>query len=1049
MSHTQKFRRNVLAAGIASFLSVGILNAATVEESVLSLNINKQKITKSLIDLTKSSGVQIVLSENISGSMQVPAIKGEYSLSNALNLILSNTGLTYEFISDDTVLIKEGNADSKENSDKTKENVEEIVVTGSRITRASSQVAANVIVMDAEALRATGENTLERALRQLPQNIYGATEVGAVMSGTGMSFNGALNITGGSSINLRGLGSESTLVLIDGRRIGKSGLFGGISDISAIPLASVERVEIMLDGASAIYGSDAVGGVVNIILKKDYDDTEITYEYGAPEAGGFSEHMLTLSGGTHWDSGRVRATFERFQRNNLDGAERPERIYRTVYQSPARVIGFPVFYQYNGQNYLPSELATEGLTPDMEGVQAVGYAQLPGDWDGIGELSIADLTGFASHDDSYDPDAGDGISLIPSQERHTLQVGFDQSLPWFGGDIILSGSAYYSDRQTQAANGSFTFSPRFHVLDPGNPLPFEGSMTNSLYWRISGLADKHYETDQQVTRWNLALDGEVGESWRWQVSAGQSRDRIDSLYVGNAIPATYWSEPMLDYYRGFGYTEERLAAFDYRFTELVDAGLNVFAGDIKKANDPVLLAQLVESPQTVFAINRENTFEASANGVLFALPGGDVHLAVGANWREESLKSRSERSVSQLGFVTNWSTPTSAFDAEANRIVRSVFTEVLLPLVGSGNSMPGVEQLSLTGAARYDSYNWYRGDSTWSLGLIWSPIDQLRIKANQSTSYVVPTPREALIEPVIYNYNGAFGPSFYDESGNYVGSGQGFDLYGKYIYGGNPDLQPETASTVSAGVEFTPESIPGLTLSATWHQTTYHNRIGSSPSPEFILGTDYVSKYHSLTRDEETGWLNLDTRAINFASVEVAGVDYRLRYNRETAIGQFILTTNISYTGQYDRLEVAGEGPVNEVADVSFQSQSVIPAYRYSANLGWYHRGLSANLDASTASKTVSTADVFSTVIQRVGKAALAMDLLFAYDFEQGDLFSSPAWLGKTAVSLKILNVLDDHPKYEINNLTTGEPHNVPELNANLADPRGRMFYLSLTRRFN
>jgi hypothetical protein len=181
--------------------------------------------------------------------------------------------------------------------------------------------------------------------------------------------------------------------------------------------------------------------------------------------------------------------------------------------------------------------------------------------------------------------------------------------------------------------------------------------------------------------------------------------------------------------------------------------------------------------------------------------------------------------------------------------------------------------------------------------------------------------------------------------------------------------------------------------------------------------------------------------------VEAAGVDYRLRYNRETAFGHFVLTANVGYTSKFERTEIAGEAPINEVANVGFQSYGVIPAYRYSLNLGRYHRGLSVNLDASTSSKTVSTGGT-TTVLQRVGKAAVQTDLLLAYDFEQGDLLSPLTWLEKTEISLKILNVLNDRPEYQINNLTTGEPHDQPELNSNLADPRGRMFYLGITKRF-
>ena len=113
-------------------------------------------------------------------------------------------------------------------------------------------------------IRASGELTLARVLRQLPQNVNGTNET------YGSELNGSNNVTGASTVNLRGLGSESTLILVDGRRVGYSGLLGGVTDISSIPLSMVDRIEILLDGASAVYGSDAVGGVVNIITRKDY-----------------------------------------------------------------------------------------------------------------------------------------------------------------------------------------------------------------------------------------------------------------------------------------------------------------------------------------------------------------------------------------------------------------------------------------------------------------------------------------------------------------------------------------------------------------------------------------------------------------------------------------------------------------------------------------------------------------------------------------------------------------------------------------------------------
>ncbi|WIO75048.1 TonB-dependent receptor [Porticoccaceae bacterium LTM1] len=1023
----------------------------------INFDIKSQSLDTALLKLSEQSNIQLIMDSSALGNINSKGLLGSMTIENALRGLLKGTGLTYSF-EGETVKIITDDKDENAGNEHVKDvkEVEELVVTGSRIVRASSQVAANVLTLDAEALRGTGQSTLEGALRQLPQNIFGASEVGATAAGSGMSFNGALNITGGSSINLRGLGSESTLVLIDGRRIGKSGLFGGIADISGIPLNSVARVEIMLDAASAIYGSDAVGGVVNIILKKDYEGAEITFEYGTPEAGGFGEHILTMSGGTSWDSGRVRATIEHFQRSNLDGNERPERIATSYFSSPAYITAFsPLFYQYNGENYLASELAGLGLNPSSPGVEAIRYSQLPASQNGS-NLLVDDFVGLTAYPE--DPEAEDGISLIPSQKRSTVQVGFDQALPWGEGDVTLSGSLYYSDRQTYAANGAFTFAARFYEFDDANPLPFEGSgtSTNSVFWRIPGLADKHFESDQEVWRWSLGLDGEMGGSWRWNMSTGQSRDRIDSQYINDSITSdVYYSDEVLDYFRSIGYTEDYIEnQLDYRFTNLIDSGLNVFASDILE-NDSALLAQLVAGQKDILAINQENSFEASVNGALFDLPGGEVHLALGVDWRQEILETASSTSVYQSGFESNYSLPTDGYDkVEVRRVQQSAFAELLLPLVGADNSVTGIERLNLTGAARYDSYSDFGGDSTWSLGMIWNPVEQVTVKANQSTSYVVPTPREVLVDPEIRNYpellpwftNGV--PQYLrDENGAYTGE---VDFLGMDIFGGNPDLQPETASSQTVGLEVKPETIAGLTLGATWHRTTYNNRIGPAPIPVFTSGTDYVSKYRNVTRDEEKGWLIVDYRAINNAQVEISGVDYHVRYDRETDVGQFIFTANVGYTGKYERVEVTGDEPINVVADVNFRSHNVIPAYRYSANLGWYNGGWSANINANTSSKTVSSdqREGAGDRTQRIAKAALKTDLVLAYDTEQGGGMDIPDWLKNTVVTFKIMNLFDDHPEFEIKDLTTGEPYPLPALNANLADPRGRMFHLGVTKRF-
>ena len=149
--------------------------------------------------------------------------------------------------------------------------------------------------MDQQAIRATGEFTLSRVLQQLPQNVNGTNAT------YGSKLNGVNNKTGAATVNLRGLGSESTLILVDGRRVGYSGILGGVTDISTIPLSMVDRIEILLDGASAVYGSDAVGGVVNIITRSDYTGVEVDVDYSRPHKSGFDETRVSIAGGFAWD----------------------------------------------------------------------------------------------------------------------------------------------------------------------------------------------------------------------------------------------------------------------------------------------------------------------------------------------------------------------------------------------------------------------------------------------------------------------------------------------------------------------------------------------------------------------------------------------------------------------------------------------------------------------------------------------------------------------------------------------------------------------------
>lgn len=1044
------FKRKGLVAGVATALSLYAGSVFADKNTVFDVEISDQSLEETIAVLAEKSSVQIILSKEVKDNISLKALKGSYTLSAALAEVLSGTGLTYKFNSEDLLIVQPES--TEERSEGEKEEVdEEIVVTGSRIARTPSQMAANVIVLNGDELRASGESTLEGALRRLPQNMFGASPVGATVKGSA-GLNGAINIAGASTINLRGLGSESTLILIDGKRIGKSGVFGGVSDITGIPFSAIERVEILLDGASSIYGSDAVGGVVNVIMKKGYQELEIAHEYGAPVDGGFEEHVFSVNGGISWDGGQLRTTYEHFQGSNLDGEERPESVAWSRFHSPGQIQGLLV-YTYQGESYFPAEMISRLGLPADSGIFApfsepgVGFEYgdtfLPEGQDGT-NLSVDDFPSIEPYFGVDTPfrinsDASEGVSLIPAQQRDSLRVGFDQALDLWGNEVILSGTVYYSKRQAYAANGGFTFLAFPEAGDPLNPFGYGGGGL-AVNWYIPSLPAKHYETDERVARWNLALDGTIGENWSWAVAAGQSRSKLDSNFFNEQI---------------YNHSEAGAPPEEERETylQLLDEGLNLYASDIVAANSPEILARLVKPESPISSINEENTLNINARGVLFSLPGGDVHLAVGADWRQERLETESSRPIiagsafsNSVGSVTLSSLPSDAFSMQINsKTQRSGYAELLLPVIGADNAMTGIEQLVLTGSVRYDSYHENGSSSTRSLGLIWNPIDQVKVRINQSTSFVTPSFRDRLRLTEFENRvtdsrpNGQAIP-VRDDNGQVIG----VDYVGTYIRGGNPDLKPERGESLSVGLQFTPNVLPGLTAQVTWHETAYKDRIGNPVTNIRDLGSvDYVALYPSISRDER-GLLVIDQRSINIALVETAGVDYYLRYARDTRFGQFHASMNVGYTSKHNHIQFPGDDPVTQLANISINSRRVIPATRYITNLGWHHRGLSVNLTADTSSKTVSA----RSSSQRTVTPALNANISMMYDFERGDLFTTPSWLQDMMVKLAVLNVLDDHTETTFIDLRTGEPSIYSELNANVVDPRGRMFKLSVTKRF-
>ena len=305
--------------GIALVLSLAMLGTTPVfaqQAAVHNYAMPSQPLGAALNQLALSSDRQILVPPDLVRGRTAPALDGRYTLDAALRKLLAGSGLTYEVTGTGTVVIKR--APSAANPQGTKAHkqsvaekappatLEAVSVTGTRIR--GGVTASPTITIGAQQIQDEGFSDLGEVIRSIPQNFSGGQNPGVTLPPSGPDGN--QNLTGGSGMNLRGLGPDATLTLLNGRRMSYGGYAQAV-DISMIPVEAVERLEIVPDGASAIYGSDAVGGVANVILKREFNGVTVGARYGGATEGGLITREYTATAGTTWATGGFIAAGEK------------------------------------------------------------------------------------------------------------------------------------------------------------------------------------------------------------------------------------------------------------------------------------------------------------------------------------------------------------------------------------------------------------------------------------------------------------------------------------------------------------------------------------------------------------------------------------------------------------------------------------------------------------------------------------------------------------------------------------------------------------------
>ena len=892
--------------------------------------------------------------------------------------------------------------------------IEEIVVTGSRIARTPGELAGNLVVLGEEFINATGEATLERVLRQLPQNLNSTSET------IGSNLNNVSNFTGASTVNLRGLGSESTLILIDGKRTGYNGFLGGVTDVSKIPLSMVERIEVILDGASAIYGSDAVGGVVNIITRKDYEGVELDLNYNWPDGGAYDEVRGSVAGALELEGTRVRLNYSRSGHSGLDAADRQTSLLDlSVANGPQDDVrfccgadgsSFPVVYRLDGDVLTLAEY--NALSPeDQARASAENYVVLPQGFNS--NSSVDDITQFGMA--NWGQEVLTGRHILPDETRDSFSASVERD---FGLQLSATAHVRYETRDTTYDRGHLGIGGL--SLSGANPFnPFDRLIHLRGQRRDLGLSAT--ESQSETLNYGLDLEGSFNEGWDWEAGFGLSTEDTDSnrlrtldrvaLQTGmrsNGLPRSEFL---------FGETVESCAekggVFSFGFCRVTLPPIPPIDpwSDLSAYVTPSLLAA---------STNAQTRFDALVRGVVWSVPAGDVRLLLGYSRHNTTLDSQSEF---QIGTVD--SSPLSdvaSFNTEAERANQAVYTEALVPL------MDDVASLSLS--ARWDSYDkpdvTYReidlgtestqdiadpGDATtWGAGLILSPREDFRFRLNAQTAFVAPQLNQLLrttSERAAQPFRGLL-----------VQEPDGRLTFADTLIldGGNPDLKPETADTFSAGIEFNPMGVPGLGMKVTWSKTDFKDRI--SRVNNFIIDRNNppTNTMYSATNDL---WFQ-DRRWINVSSVNRAGVDWEVYYSTSTDLGDFSVQYRHSSTSMYDVVvDPATDQPVSVLGHTfSSTAVGVVPDSATTAQLIWSHAcGLEMSVDYSTSAKTGSTL----TGVTSTYKPPTIIDLRVGYDIGEGTLLPSPAWAKGARVTLTVNNLGDAFGESERSSLSGRE----------------------------
>ncbi|GEK08647.1 TonB-dependent receptor [Pseudoalteromonas sp. SCSIO 43201] len=781
------------------------------------------------------------------------------------------------------------------------EQVERIEVTGSHIKRTDLEGPSPIQSLSAADLASTGSTDLIGALQKLP--VSGA----GTFSTQGNSSDDTAN--GGSSVALRGLGASSTLVLINGRRVAVSPFAKDIEtsfvDLNTIPVSSVKRIDILKDGASATYGSDAVAGVINIILRDDIDGFEVAAKLSDTADGGADEQNFTILWGSSTQNGHHNFSLDYFKRGHLTYADRD-------YTASAD-------QRFRGGN---NSLSSAGYPGSVEVVRSMltdeQWARLPvvrteDDGTQVRQTTFADIWGNDTCDPALDIgnicryDFASHMTAIPSTERISFNYNGVQEI-MDGVEGFAEISAQHTSTFIQGA-GSPSFTELFMDGDnPNHPLfndpdHFLHGVDISMRRRTVDIGNRKKDVDSEYYRAVLGARGEW-QAWSWEIAYSAIRS--------SAVE------------KGFDGFPNKIRA-----QQAIDEGLwNPFE---PSTNTEAGLA-FFETTTTRYGASTMQSLDGTVSGELFELGAGYVAAAFGFEHRYEKIEDNPDSQ-----YIRGEIFGTEATQANGDRDNTAIFAEFSVPLL---------DTLELQLALRYEDYSDFGTTTDPKVAFRWAPLDSLVVRGSWGTAFRAPS----LVQLHLGRTDES--PSVIDrERCRQTGADDDCSPY-EYtaIVSGNKNLQPEESENYNLGVVW--QATEDFSIGVdywNYEQEDLIKKIGAQKLVD-CCGTDPNLVVRAPNQGSTLGRiLTINDTFVNIGGRETDGFDVNLAYALTTQeLGEFKFNYNLTYALSFEEQSFASDEQGNSFnlsEDLNGEYQH--PEFRWTAGVDWAKNDWLANISVN------------------------------------------------------------------------------------------------------